>query len=734
ILEMLERNDLNKGHTYQQQLGSLANLYITMKRYNEALQLYDRQIEIYKSINSNFRTAYYYESILIEKGQALAGLKRVQESAEIFEEVLNFFERNDADRAVLSNVYLYKGMSELLAEQYQNGLQSLNKTLAIQRANDRARTTDAVPTYSNIAEVYAGLKQFDKAVTYMDSALWINQFNSEFHPDSVGRVGILRWQIEMYNDKLEILKQGWEHEKDNSMLDLAFDVIERGNLTLDYTRKVLVSDESKLRIAEDFYQYAVYFNLQKYNLTNADEYLWKALSFTENNKSFLLNSLTSQRQISKDSEYHKLLDQREEYKQVMSSYAAQDDINNQYIFYAKLDSIQSKVDEFADYKHYREINKEWLSAQFPEASILSAHVSFNSVDFFLVNDAGLNFKQIEIDSAFASDVIALRKSYSSPESKALRLSWFDPLMEWLEPQLSNRLIIIPDGILNYLPFELLTHSASQEQFLLEKTNITYLNYIAQPLRNTSGGRSRANDMISYAPEFYSQSTLASADVVRGDLAGLPGAIEEATLVKDLFKGESFTKQQATETAFKKTSQEIGLIHLATHAIIDDANPNLSRLVFSLENDSLNDGYLHAYEISNLELEAQLVTLSACNTGFGKIKKGEGVMSLSRSFAYAGVPATIVSLWPASDKSTPELMKYFYQNLKDGQAKDVALNNARKQYLETATGKARHPFYWGGFVLIGDNRPLEAPQNNMIWILLLFTAVIVTATVVRRRRQ
>ena len=130
----------------------------------------------------------------------------------------------------------------------------------------------------------------------------------------------------------------------------------------------------------------------------------------------------------------------------------------------------------------------------------------------------------------------------------------------------------------------------------------------------------------------------------------------------------------------------------------------------------------------------MVTLSACNTGFGKIKKGEGVMSLSRAFAYAGVPATVVSLWPASDKSTPQLMKYFYQNLHDGQSKDVALNNARKQYLETAQGKARHPFYWGGFVVIGDNSPISRRTNLLVWMIPILIIIILIGTVLKKKKD
>ena len=174
------------------------------------------------------------------------------------------------------------------------------------------------------------------------------------------------------------------------------------------------------------------------------------------------------------------------------------------------------------------------------------------------------------------------------------------------------------------------------------------------------------------------------------------------------------KGDATETNFKNDLNGYSVIHLATHAIVDDEKPQYSRLVFNLS-DSLNDGYLHAYEIYSMDIDAKLVSLSACNTGFGTVQKGEGVMSLSHAFAYAGVPSTLVSLWPASDKSTPEIMRLFYTNLQSGMNKDVALRQAKLSYLETSAGKARHPFYWGGFILIGDVESIESSWSTIYWI-------------------
>jgi CHAT domain-containing protein len=150
-------------------------------------------------------------------------------------------------------------------------------------------------------------------------------------------------------------------------------------------------------------------------------------------------------------------------------------------------------------------------------------------------------------------------------------------------------------------------------------------------------------------------------------------------------------------------------------VINDQHPALSKLLFSLSSkDTLNDGYLHAYELHNLQLNTELVTLSACNTGFGKIQTGEGVMSLGRAFAYAGSPNVLMSLWSVPDGSTSKIMTEFYKHLANGMPKDVALRKAKLAYLNNADNLTSNPFYWSSFVLIGNAQPLQLQINSAFY--------------------
>jgi len=280
----------------------------------------------------------------------------------------------------------------------------------------------------------------------------------------------------------------------------------------------------------------------------------------------------------------------------------------------------------------------------------------------------------------------------------------------------SKITFILDPAMQHIPMELLQ---VDDQYLFENYDIGY-HFSSTMLLSQENSEEVYDLFEGFAPSFDSL-----------EFNNLQGALSEVRSIQGVYGGNTYLKDKALETSFRNSTG--GIIHLATHAQIDEENPESSFLQFSKVNNT-DDGRLHFFEIYNLDLNAQLVTLSACNTGFGKINKGEGVMSLSRAFAYAGVPATVVSLWPASDKSTPELMKHFYQNLKDGQAKDGALNNARKQYLATAKGKARHPFYWGGFVLIGDNSPIKQNRFPWVWTIPVLFVILLLFVLYWRKDQ
>ena len=150
-----------------------------------------------------------------------------------------------------------------------------------------------------------------------------------------------------------------------------------------------------------------------------------------------------------------------------------------------------------------------------------------------------------------------------------------------------------------------------------------------------------------------------------------------------------------------------MVHIATHGLLNAERPQFTGLVLSLVGNKNEDGFLRTDEVFNLRLGSPLVMLSACETGLGKEKRGEGVMGLTRAFMYAGAPTVGVSLWSVADKSTAELMTDFYKRLLGSSASSTgvpASSAMRDAQLAMIVGKKYSaPFYWAPFVLVGDWR-------------------------------
>ena len=296
----------------------------------------------------------------------------------------------------------------------------------------------------------------------------------------------------------------------------------------------------------------------------------------------------------------------------------------------------------------------------------------------------------------------------------------------------RQMIIVPDGVINYLPFEVLVvgvdttnpYGTFDLPYLFKEHTISYA-YSGTVLHESryQEDPDNASNFLAFAPVFKQRDqfgnlkdpTLIPNVSYRAELAELAGAKKEVEILSSHFKGEVFTDLSATEQRFKERSKGYGILHLATHAIIDDLNPMNSKLLFTASQDSLEDSDLHAWEIFNMQFNAQLAVLSACNTGFGKIQKGEGVLSLGRAFAFAGCPSVLMSLWPAQDQITSQMMSHFYRHLADGWSKDDALRKAKLIYLAEAEEFNLHPFYWAGFILQGDRSSLIKPvSSSWVW--------------------
>ena len=278
---------------------------------------------------------------------------------------------------------------------------------------------------------------------------------------------------------------------------------------------------------------------------------------------------------------------------------------------------------------------------------------------FIANRKHQQLLTVKVDSSFYSEINQFRRLLSMPSpTDNARLSFekfqftgyelYKTLIAPVIPFLiSDKLLISPDNILSYLPFETIPTSSSFEKsilyrdihYLMNDFDISYTYSATFMEESGSETHSLRNKAIAFAPNYPEpidiQQVLMSRQAVRGVLPDLPYARQEAEYVSKITRGKLFENGAAKESVFKSESGKYDIIHLAMHTIINDKDPMRSTLIFSQESDSLEDCYLKTYEVYGIPLKAKMVVLSSCNTGTGHLDSGEGILSLARGFIYSG---------------------------------------------------------------------------------------------------
>lgn len=274
---------------------------------------------------------------------------------------------------------------------------------------------------------------------------------------------------------------------------------------------------------------------------------------------------------------------------------------------------------------------------------------------------------------------------------------------------SGKIIIVPDGILNYLPFEALVYDRENAKYLVEKYSISYLpsaSFLDPKIRKKTAAKKL--DFLGFGNPSFSldYETGEQVSSLRGNiLPPLKFTAQEIGDIGRLWRGNKkiYLEKDANEFNAKQNMKDYNYIHFATHGLLDEANPLFSGIVLALPDPTgKEDGYLETHEIFNIPLSAELVVLSACETGLGKIQRGEGVIGLTRAFMYAGALNIVVTLWSVDDRATSILMKSFYGNmLTANKTKAEALRSAKLELIMQK--EYAHPYFWAPFILIGDGR-------------------------------
>ncbi len=487
------------------------------------------------------------------------------------------------------------------------------------------------------------------------------------------------------NTSAEIFRKHYLHTKDKSSLQIA------GNLAL-----------LGARMFQNYYKKEEYNEeLTSINEKNREELLsalllnenknqMDALQLLENNasqhlwKNFLIKNARGLRIDPK------LLKQQNELRLLVIENPENDALRK------KLNEVNEQIEKQTPGYIYQAVDLKKVQASLiPKEAILKYLYAEESVFALLIKKDQIKINRIgfhkQIDSLSQKYYQALANLEPNATTIADIIS--NKLLEPVNLSTIERLTIIPEkGLLN-LPFETLGKT--------QEIPIKYafsLHFEDQNIR--SDLQWGIPKLAAFSPEYK-------------DKTKLKNTIEEVEEVTRIFDGTRYYGSQASKKNFLNQLTSYPIQHLAMHAEIDTSDYEQSALLFG-DSDKLKFNEIYA-----LTIPSELVTLSACNTGIGLYHAGEGLMSLSRALTYAGTKAVIQSLWSIPDKETAEIMQYFYENLKEGKDKDVALYEAKQSFLKSNPLK-QHPYFWAGFVLVGNNEPLIKKNG---WKYVAFILII-----------
>lgn len=497
---------------------------------------------------------------------------------------------------------------------------------------------------------------------------------------------------------------------------------------------------------------AILLNHRLYHLTGNNQYLLNSLKWSEISKIVLLTQELESGQGSKDSEYNIHFNKIREHEtrikkdELKLKEMEMGDIQEHLIPKNKLlNGIINSAAELEILKNkYSKVLEPLISSRlnkhYPLAEIQNKLGEKESIliDYFYGNEV-IVIHMVSSDTVIVR-VIDNTKSFQSSISKFIEILKFpnsprdslDDLARLLAEQLLSPIntkmdiensVIIPDGILNFIPFEVLfstfhtypvmRYDYSGNLFLTDKTENNQNRYVgfAPTYTGTEAiKQSRGDSILLYGMYEYN----------RAEMGPLKFNVPEVTESAQILHGKRFTGKNLSQKVFIENSKNAGIIHLALHALADDQNPDYSQFLFKSATDEDTNDPLYAFELNGYQLNANLAILSACNTGAGKYQQGNGVLSLARAFKKAGCQNIIMSLWPVNDASTKEIVIGFIKHLKAGYGKADALAKSKQDFLQSATTEFKHPYYWAGLVLIGDNEKMNFSRWNK-WI-VIFTSI------------
>lgn len=766
---------------------NLATLYLDLGKIYEKIgnyQLSFSYLFLSKSVLLELDKGDYVNDQITIVYQELARnlLKR-----EELDSAFVYLEKAIGNQKKFNTIYEYVNY-EILGEYYRKrkefylSRKNFKKAYEIALGSKNAiNVTSTARQYTNLANLEYELQNYQEALDNYQKALTHLFYNFEEEGDypnpSSLQVARPLDGIQGLHNKAKTLYHLYLENQNLEDLELSLSTYQLAAQLIKKARQDIMTSGSKQLLAGEVlpvYEGAIQTALKLQEITGDKNYLEQAFQFAESNKAILLLESINE-QVAKN--YGGIPDSLQEKER---------DLRIDIAFYEKTINKEKqkgeegdveKIDEwekvlfdlrqdYADlvdllekeYPRYYEFKYDTRLAQVADiqtqlldrkSALIEYFVGEEQLFLFRITKTDLQVFAIPKTESYTKEVQELLDAINTPVTNATAIDSFAAVSQavyekYLSPALKglsstvDRLIVIPDDRLTYLPFEVLLEQPLQEAgdgsglaqlpYLLKHYRLNYSYSSTLLLNSLNEEREEApKSMLAMAPSFNSPLASTNRNCTPEQLYSLQCSPFEVETIGNKLNGKYIVGKEAVRDHFIREASQYRILHLATHSCSDQENPMMSKIYFA-------DGDLSNYELYNMELGADLAVLSSCNSGSGKLVRGEGVMSLSKGFIHAGCPSTVISLWSVDDCATSDIMIRFYEQLGRGQSKDGALQNAKLNYLETVDKLHQHPYYWAAFVQMGNFDPLQQKGWPRAYYLVLGLILVAGGVFWNRSRR
>ncbi|WP_420575694.1 CHAT domain-containing protein [Ekhidna sp.] len=690
--------------------------------FNRAKGIYEEKLgnSSRRSLRANLNIAFAN----MEQKNYDEALERLNEVKLIYDAS---YEDDHPNKAYIQSII---GRVHLEKDEFEKALLNQKEALQMYISLFGEKHPEVANTYYLIGEIYKAKSEFKTSVEFYQRAIYANLPEQVY--ENVYELPELRnyfnADILLTTLQAKAIALGALHfEKSLNVRDIvgAIDTYKKCDDLITIVRRKRLNEQDKLRlgqIAKEVYENGIQLSLILSEQSfNRKKHLQTAFDFCERSKSsVLLEAIT-------ESKAKKFAGIPEE--QILLEDSLKDEISflEQQLAHQENADDQEMKDLLFSYQNaYRSFISN-LESQYPEyyklkydqsiatvasvqkhlsenTALLSYFLGDDNVYIFIITQNKIEAVRKEKGEDFNKLTSGLRNGIKY-NSKSTFLKSAKGLYELLIPKLKSdisELVILPDGVLGTLPYEAFIHPDSESDsftnadFLIRSYHVSY-DYSATLFNERKADDKQINpEILLIAPVNFDQNDV--------QMSALPGSEKEIDEIRYLFMGANCetkvqTNRDASETNFKRENLgKYRYLHFATHGLVNESEPALSRIF--LRPDETEDGSLYTGEIYNLNIDADLVTLSACETGMGKVAKGEGIVGLSRALQYAGANNIIVSLWQVADASTAQMMIEFYRyNLNnEHHGYNTALRQAKLSLLNSE--EYSRPYFWAPFILVG----------------------------------